>query len=222
MSADEAYRQLKRDKHKGLTEELHRRQNLNTDNFDKAILTYSAGGLAASLAFLKEFVPITGAVLPWLLYASWFLFLGAIALTMISFVVSLRAIEHQLQLNERYYVYDDEAAKDEANPAAVLTVRVNLAAGAFFLLAVISTTVFVAANLERATKLKDGPVNVVPLGAIVPGIQTMQHVQRGAVVPGIQAVPAPAPASNGGQAGGSSTPAPSPAPATPSRSSQGG
>src|SRR3569832_1908841 len=51
-------------------EELSKRQISNAENLDKSILTYSAAGLALSLGFLKDFIPISQAKYAWMLYGS--------------------------------------------------------------------------------------------------------------------------------------------------------
>ncbi len=48
--------------------ELFKRQLSNSDNFDKAVLAYSSAGLALSLGFLKDFVPIAKASYTCLLF----------------------------------------------------------------------------------------------------------------------------------------------------------
>jgi len=198
--------------HDKLREELFRRQNSNSDNFDKSILAYSTAGLGISLAFLKDFIPVTHAAATWLLYLSWAAFVMAVVLTMTSFVASQFGIKIQLQLNERYYLHGDEGVLQENNLAARATDWLNYTSGAVFLLALVATTTFVALNLERAAIVRDQQSPGTPLGAMIPGIQRLDHgapERRGAVVPGIQVVPAPPPASSGGQP--APVPAPSPA-----------
>lgn len=206
--------------HDKLKEELFKRQNLNSDNFDKSILTYSTAGLGLSLAFLNDFIPITQAAAAWLLYLSWALFVLAVILTMVSFVSSQAGIARQLILNERYYLHNDESVLHERNVPARATEWLNYAGGSSFLVALIATSLFVALNLERAAIVKEKSSAGTPLGAIIPGVQKIEQPDftRGAVVPGIQAVPAPTPASAAAPA---STQAPAPSgeqPLTPASS----
>src|SRR5271154_407065 len=64
-----------------------------TENFDKYMLTFSSGALALSLGFIKDIVKPEHAVsLGWLL-ASWVCFLLCISVTLVSFRVSIRALE---------------------------------------------------------------------------------------------------------------------------------
>ena len=102
--------------------ELYKRQLSNAENFDKSVLTYSSAGLGFSLAFLKDFLPITKAACGWLLYLSWGLFTFAIIITIFSYMTSQRGIKNQLSISERYYLKNDENALKEKTDAASLTV----------------------------------------------------------------------------------------------------
>lgn len=63
-----------------LKAELFKRQVSNSENFDKSVLAYATAALGFSLAFLKDFVPITAAAFAMLLYVSWGLFTLTISL----------------------------------------------------------------------------------------------------------------------------------------------
>lgn len=67
---------------------INRREVYSSENFDKSVLTFSSAGLALSVGFLKDFVPIAGAHAPWALHLSWFLFTLATCATVTSFLVS--------------------------------------------------------------------------------------------------------------------------------------
>ncbi|MCD9097516.1 hypothetical protein LU699_08730 [Luteimonas fraxinea] len=134
-----------------LKTELFKRQVSNAENFDKAILTFSSGALALSLGFLKDFVSLDTASLPYVLYASWFLFVFCIIITVASFLVSQIGIQKQLKLAKRYYLDSDESALQEKNGPLKLSNGLNWFSGALFGLAVFSTAVFVATNAEEAS-----------------------------------------------------------------------
>lgn len=176
--------------HAELKGELFKRQLSNSDNFDKAILTYSSAGLALSLGFLKDFIPINHANASWLLFLSWILFGVAVAVTLFSFISSQLGITRQAGLNERYYLQLDDSALSENNFFARCTDWLAYVAGTAFVVAIACSTVFVSINLERAAIMAEK--RQVPLreGAPVPTIQQVpQTVQKGAPVPGIQQVP---------------------------------
>lgn len=193
-----------------LRDEIFKRQNLNSDNFDKSILTYSTGSLALSIGFLKDFIPVTKALSPWLLYCSWAVFVVAILSTMTSFIVSQQSLRAQLALNERYYLSHDESAFSASNPWAKVAEWMNYGSGIAFATGIVFTTVFVSINMERAAIMSEQKNSTTPLGALVPPGQRVDPtiVNRGTGTPGMQAVPASqpstqpsgAPASTGGAA----------------------
>jgi len=65
--------------------DLLARQLSNAEHFDKAILSLSTAGLGFSLAFIKDIVPIAKASCLGLLHYSWYMFVMAIVVTLVSF-----------------------------------------------------------------------------------------------------------------------------------------
>ena len=127
--------------------ELFKRQLSNSDNFDKAVLAYSSAGLALSLGFLKDFVPLAKANYKCLLFTSWALFVLAVIVTIISFLISQQGISKQLKLSERYYLERDETALTEGNAWATATEVMPFIAGLSFVAALVCTTLFVYFNV---------------------------------------------------------------------------
>lgn len=73
--------------------------------FDKTIITLSAGSFALSLAFLKDIIPLSKAIGSWLVPLSWLFFCGAILLTLINMLV----VQH---IYEKYVdILDSECEK---------------------------------------------------------------------------------------------------------------
>lgn len=135
------------------TAEVRKRQMSSSENFDKSVLTLSTTGLAASLAFLKDFIPIGQAIGPWMLYASWALLTAATVVTMLSFLASMKAQEFQQAIAEGHYRRGQ--AHDKPNPWDRVVIWMNLASGASFIVGVSLTTLFVATNLQRAHEVKN-------------------------------------------------------------------
>ena len=135
--------------------DLRKRQLSSSENFDKSILTYSSGGLAVSLTFLKDFIPVSAAEASWLLYASWALFSLSAITTIISFLVSYEAQEHKQRIAERYYMHGDVSALSEKSNLDSAVTYLNYASGAAFVLALIFTTLFVSLNLNKAAEMKE-------------------------------------------------------------------
>jgi hypothetical protein len=198
---------LRTKQHDELRIEVEKRLLQNADNFDKAILTYSAAGLALSLGFLKDFVPIESAAHGYLLFSSWALFVVAVVVTVLSYLTSQLAQHRLLEKSYLYNIELDDDAFDLPNVPQQVTAIAAYVAGGAFVLAVAASTLFVAANLSNGasmTKRSGVPVNN---GATVPTMQKIPQVeQRGAPTPTMQRVPpsppaqapsAPAPTSGG-------------------------
>lgn len=134
------------------TTEVRKRQMSSSENFDKSVLTLATSGLAASLAFLKDFIPIGQAICPWMLYASWALLTAATVITMLSFLASMRAQEVQQAIAVGHYRRGEP--HDKRNPWDRVVIWMNRTSGASFILGVSATTLFVAINLQRAHEMK--------------------------------------------------------------------
>lgn len=128
--------------------DLLARQLSNAQNFDKAILSLSTAGLGFSLAFIKDIIPFSKAAYLGLLLYSWYLFGGAIILTLVSFHSSQIGIDNQLILAERYYLKceADALKKTGWDTATTWLTRIS---GIFFLTAISLTIAFVSINIGR-------------------------------------------------------------------------
>lgn len=170
--------------------DLLKRQLSNAENYDKAILSLSTAFLGFSFAFLKDFVPAHLVERVYLLYVSWGMLTAAVVTTVISFWVSQWAIEVQLEKAVDYYLRDNKTALAKSRSAKI-TDWVNLAAGVFFILGVLLTTVFVMANFGRGANMnKDNKGGQAEARQAAP-IPKMQEtsVEKGASIPSLQPVP---------------------------------
>ncbi len=180
--------------------EINKREISSSENFDKAVLTFSSAGLALSVGFLKDFVPIQSAAAPWTLYWSWALFTAATCATIISFLVSSQALEAQKGRAYAYYMQANDDALRTGNLWDRGTRVLNYASAASFLFAMILSIVFISINLEKGSAMKDnnlknsgGKTELTHKGLTVP---TMQQVQRPPAQPASgQTAPAPVPTS---------------------------
>jgi hypothetical protein len=136
--------------------EAQSRQRSSSENFDKSILTYSSSGLAISLAFLKDFVPIGRiAVWPHLLYLSWVCFVLATGLTISSFLVSYRAQELSAEYAEEYLINGKDQFYNKKTWRDAYIKWSNVISGVAFVIALILTSVFVKFNLERRAEMSE-------------------------------------------------------------------
>ena len=164
-------------------EELSKRQISNAENLDKSILTYSAAGLALSLGFLKDFIPIAKAEIAWALYGSWFFFMLAILSVIFSYVASLKVLSLQLNRAERYYLKYEETACDELCNWDKCADHLNQWISAIaFGVAIVLTTLFVSINLKGANMAENkvihgrtqDAVTGLSMQKIVPSTQSAQ------------------------------------------------
>jgi hypothetical protein len=179
--------------------EINKREVSSSENFDKAVLSFSSAGLALSIGFLKDFVPIQSAAAPWMLYGSWALFTAATCATIISFFFSSQALDAQKGRAYAYYMQADDDALRRRNLWDYGTRVLNYMSATCFLLAMILSVAFISINLEKGSAMKENnPRNsgrsteLLHKGLTVP---TMQQVQRPPAQPASgETAPAPAPA----------------------------
>ena len=122
-------------------------QQQSYQQFDKAILTLSSGGLGVSIIFLRDILPLEQITNYYFLIGSWILFTISILCTLISFLTSQYAYDEQLELINRYFLNKDSDALTKKNRFAQITEGLNISAAVFFILAVISTIMFVSINI---------------------------------------------------------------------------
>lgn len=170
--------------------ECMKRDLSNSENLDKSVLTYSSAGFALSLGFLKDFVPISKAAVPFALYGSWIFFNLAIVLTIASLIMSQLGLRRQLALAHEYYIERNAAAFDQKNGWQNAVTNTNYAAGFSFVLAVMLTTMFVSFNLEKAGIMTE-KTHRTQDGAMVPSMQRVPSTleRRGATIPPMQQIP---------------------------------
>lgn len=195
-------------------EDLSKRQISNAENLDKSVLTYSGAGLALSLSFLKDFIPIEKARFAWALYASWACFTIAMVLVVASYVLSLKVLNLQLDRAERFYLNLDEKAAKERGRWDKCADHVNHWMSAVaFAVALVLTTFFVSTNLRGANMAEKKAVRVLTqdgvtgmsMQKVLPQGGDMQKGMTGmpmqSVTPSQPANPAPAQPSQGNNSG---------------------
>jgi hypothetical protein len=139
-----------------------------TENFDKYLLTFSSGALGLSLAFIKDVAPIGHAVWIPSLFASWLAFLLCILVTLISFRISILALEAMVPHLNDFYLNSNAEAFDK-HRQNWLTKAVEWCAWAgiiLFVCGVFFTMMFVYANIREAKRMnakedsKTAPIRV--------------------------------------------------------------
>jgi hypothetical protein len=133
--------------------ETNKRLLSSSENFDKSILTYSSGGLAISLTFLKDFIPIAKSDYLFLLYGSWIFFTAATVLTTISFSLAYKQNEKSIGYAYKYIIEGNECFQNKMSWQGYALKYFNFAAGFSFVTAIISTSLFVALNFKGAEQM---------------------------------------------------------------------
>ena len=210
---------LRAEKQKLLAEiraELLKRQLSNAENYDKAIVSLSTAFLGFSFIFLKDLVPATKAIWVSLLYGSWIILTFAVLSTIVSFWVSQKALNVQLEKAEDYYLNDNQAALSRSLVAKA-TDWINGLSGALFVAGVGCSTAFVIINFQEVSTVSKDKSNIKVLseGAPIPKLQQVPSPQAqpetrsapvpqllvpsqgkpngGAPIPGLQQAPSPQP-----------------------------
>ena len=165
-----------------------------TENFDKYMLTFSSGALVLSLAFIKDVVPIKKAIWIPSLVSSWIAFVLCILVTLISFRISIRALEEMAPFLDAFYLEGKPEAFNkhhESRWTQAVDWCANLAI-VFFILGLAFTMAFVGVNIREAKRMSDKETTEkVFTGNFEEGLKppAMTPVQ-----PKQQQAPAPAPA----------------------------
>jgi hypothetical protein len=126
-----------------------------TENFDKYLLTFSSGALGLSLTFIKDVAPIGQAVWIPSLFVSWVAFLLCLLVTLISFRISILALEGMLPHLNEFYLNSNAEAFDK-HRESWLTKAVDWLAWAgiiLFICGVFFTMMFVYANIREANQI---------------------------------------------------------------------
>lgn len=162
--------------------------------FDRAILTLSAGTLGLSMAFIKDIVPLGQALHLPLLFGSWCCLGAAILLTLSSFVASQKAFRHSEKIAYLYYIEERREAADAKSIAGLFTRYLTYAAGLFFIGALLMTLLFTITNVRnRSAILRTSKSEALTVNdKSVPGT-TGNDVQKGVEPAGMIKVPPPPP-----------------------------
>lgn len=122
-----------------------------SENFDKYLLTFSAGALGLSLSFFKDVVPLEKATHISALIYSWVFFIACILVTLISFRVSIESQRVMFSCANEYYLEAKEDAFDKhLRSWSAKAVEICAWAGiVFFVSGLICTMIFVEANVAR-------------------------------------------------------------------------
>jgi len=121
------------------------------------MLTFSSGALGLSLAFIKDVVPIGRAIWIPSLILSWIAFVLCILVTLISFRISIRALEKMTPCLDAFYLEGKTEAFNK-HLESLWTKAVDWCAYlaiSFFILGLTFTMMFVGANIREAKRMSN-------------------------------------------------------------------
>ena len=145
VNEEQARRDLYSDHRKQAWEDIQS----STDSFDQSVLTMSSGVLGLSLAFVKDIVPLNKAVWLHVLYTSWVSFVLCVAITLISFRVSVAAQNKNLDYLAKYYLERQDKFFNKQSAYSKALTWLTWAAGTLFIVGLASTVVFCIKNVAR-------------------------------------------------------------------------
>lgn len=167
--------------------EINKRELSNSENFDKAILSLSSAGLAFSLTFIKFVVPLENIKDPTFLYWTWYLFGASIILTIISFLISQKALRVSLDYADKCFNQNNEEFCNKKSWWGIGVDILNFIVGVVFISAVISVIMFTNKNFDiKDNNMSDDnkELKITTESARTPVMQT--NATRGANVPSMQ------------------------------------
>lgn len=129
-------------------DELLKRELSNTESYDRAILTLSASSLGLSLTAMRFMIPPGEAEYLWLIVLGWFLLLASVAISLVAYLTSNKAIHEQLKNGEDYYSNGVEEAFNRRNKFKICNDYLNKLTGILFIVAITSIVIFVVVNLN--------------------------------------------------------------------------
>jgi hypothetical protein len=167
--------------------------------FDRSLLTLSAGALGVSLGFIKDVVPLKQAICLSLLFGSWYCFGISILLTLVSFIASQKAFRHMQAVAYEYYILGHEDAPTKRGAAVLTTRYLTYASGCFFLVALVLTLTFVTWSVVNIRDtFKSSPATTggtMENKAIQSTTGSRVRIEKGVEPSGLIRVPPPQPQS---------------------------
>jgi hypothetical protein len=134
-----------------MQKEISRRELSLYEQIDKYLFTLSSAGIGVSIAFIKDIVDLPNSSYIGMLYTSWGFFVLTIAINMVSYIPSLKALKKRRRHAERYYLQNDTSVFDEKNPQETLLTYLRYLSIASYIIAISLTIFFVMLNGDNLT-----------------------------------------------------------------------
>lgn len=132
-----------------MQKEVSKRELSLYEQVDKYLFTLSSAGLGFSIAFIKGIINLSISSSNWVLFGSWFCFMAAIVLNLVSYLPAKKALLFQRERIERYYLQGDTTVLGEENIFSVHVERFRLVSVALYIAALVLTSLFIMLNQDN-------------------------------------------------------------------------
>ncbi len=105
-----------------MQKEVSKRELSLYEQVDKYLFTLSSAGLGFSIAFIKGIINLSTSSSNWILFGSWFCFMSAIVLNLVSYSPARKALIFQRERIVKYYLLGNTKVLGEKN---IFSVRVD-------------------------------------------------------------------------------------------------
>jgi hypothetical protein len=129
----------------------------NQEEYDKQLLTLSIGMLAVLFAFLKDLVHLDSSIHRLALYSGFISFGLTVAIVLLSFQVSIRALEDVRSYWKKQYDGDFDCDFPERLGSWVK--HMNRSAGILFLAGISLAIFFIITNLSNQARIREAEMN---------------------------------------------------------------
>ena len=129
-----------------MQKEVSKRELSLYEQVDKYLFTLSSAGLGFSIAFIKGIINLSTSSSNWILFGSWFCFMSAIVLNLISYSPARKALRFQRDRIVKYYLYGDTDVLGEKNIYSVRVDRLRFFSVVLYITALILTSLFIILN----------------------------------------------------------------------------
>jgi hypothetical protein len=113
------------------------------EDFDKTVMSLSGGALGISFAFIDKIVGTNPMISPSLLFYAWWSWGASVAIVLLSYLFSIRAIRRAIKQTDTGAIY----IRRPGGKAALLTEISNLLGASLFFLGLFLIGLFIKRNL---------------------------------------------------------------------------
>ena len=132
-----------------MQKEVSKREFSLYEQVDKYLFTLSSAGLGFSIAFIKGIINLSTSSNNWVLFSSWFCFMTAIVLNLVSYSPAKKALRFQRERIVKYYLLGDTSVLGEKNIFSVRVDRLRFFSVTLYIAALILTSLFIILNQDN-------------------------------------------------------------------------